>query len=248
MMEKVVCFGASLTAGTVSANYLELLAARPALAGYRFSNHGVNADLAWNGLQRLGAVVAEEPSAITILIGTNDVNATMSERNRLRYLSFNHLPVTPTLAWYEENLRAIVSRLRRETAARLALISLAVLGEDLAHEANRKIAVYNQVIRELASETGAAYLPLHETMLAYLGAHAGDYETEGRPPPLPYRDGLVNTGNALARHAAGATWNEVSRHYGLLLTTDGIHLNETAAALLADLIEVWLLGGIAPIV
>ena len=81
----VVCFGASLTAGTVSFNYLDLLAARPSLAGFRFINHGVNGDLAWNGLERLDRVIAERPDFVTILIGTNDVNATMGERNLLRY-------------------------------------------------------------------------------------------------------------------------------------------------------------------
>jgi lysophospholipase L1-like esterase len=36
------------------------------------------------------------------------------------------------------------------------------------------------------------------------------------------------------------TWNEVSRRNGLLLTTDCLHLNETGAGMIADLIEGWL--------
>ena len=83
-MKTVVCFGASLTAGRVSFDYVELLNARPSLSGYRFVNHGVDGDLAWNGLQRLDKVIAGQPDAVSILIGTNDVNATMSERNLLR--------------------------------------------------------------------------------------------------------------------------------------------------------------------
>ena len=47
-MKTAVCFGASLTGGRVSFNYLELLQARPALADYRFLNHGVDGDLAWS--------------------------------------------------------------------------------------------------------------------------------------------------------------------------------------------------------
>ncbi len=80
-MKTVVCFGASLTSGTVSFNYLELLGARPTLADFEFINHGVNGDLAWNGLQRLKDIVVEDPDFVIIMIGTNDVNATMSERN-----------------------------------------------------------------------------------------------------------------------------------------------------------------------
>ena len=239
-MHTVVCFGASLTAGTVSFDYLELLRARPSLAEFRFVNHGVNADLAWNGLQRLDKVISDRPDFVTILIGTNDVNATMSERNLLRYNAFNRLPSSPSLAWYEENLAAIVRRLKQETEARLALLSLAVIGEDLEHEANRKIELYNESIRRLAREESVAYLPLHERMIAYLREHEED--RAALPPRLEYRDGLHNTGQALALHATGLSWDEISRRNGLLLTTDCLHLNSVGAGMIADLIEAWLIG------
>jgi lysophospholipase L1-like esterase len=237
-MKTVVCFGASLTAGTVSYNYLDLLSARPALAGFHFINHGVNGDLTWNGLERLDRVIAEQPDFISILIGTNDVNATMSERNLARYNAFNHLPSEPTLTWYECNLSAIIKRLKQETKARLALLSLAVIGEDPEHEAFRKVFLYNEVVRKLAREEATAYLPLHERMLDYLREH--ESERASLPPRLEYRDGLHNTGNALALHSGGLSWDEVSRRNGLLLTTDTLHLNSVGAGMVADLIEGWL--------
>ena len=239
-LQTVACVGASLTEGSVSANYVEMLSARPALAGYRFLNHGVNGDVAWKVLQRLGPVIAEKPDVVTLLVGTNDVNATLSERNLRHYLEFYKVPTTPTLEWFEENLRAIVGRLQAETEARSALLSLAVIGEDLEHEANRRIAIYNETIRRVAESTGVDYLPLYETMIAYLRAHEADYAN--LPPRLAYRDGLINIGNATALHAKGLSWNEVSRHNGLLLTTDCLHLNETGAGMIADLIESWLTG------
>jgi lysophospholipase L1-like esterase len=239
-MPTVVCFGASLTAGTVSFDYLELLRARPELAGFRFVNHGENGDLAWNGLQRIDQVIAEQPDFVSILIGTNDVNATLSERNRIRYHEFNQLPVEePTVGWYEENLRAIVIRLKRETTARLALLTLAVIGEDLEHEANRRIVLYNEVISRVARDEGVPCLPLYERMVAYLRAHEADRAS--LPPRLAYRDGLHNVGNALALHASGLSWDEVSRRNGLLLTTDCLHLNSRGAGMIADLIGEWLL-------
>jgi lysophospholipase L1-like esterase len=238
--ETVACFGASLTAGTVSFNYVELLQSRPALAGFRFLNHGVNGDLAWNGLQRLDRLVADQPDAVTILIGTNDVNATLSERNLHHYREYYHLSAEPTLEWYEENLRAIVRRLETETRARLALLSLAVIGEDLDHEANRRVVRYNDAIRRVADEAQAAYLPLYERMAAYLREH--EAERAALPPRLAYRDGLINIGNAVALHATGVSWDEVSRRNGLLLTTDCLHLNGVGAGMIADLIGSWLLG------
>src|ERR1700744_5972575 len=157
-MKTVACFGASLTSGTVSFNYLELLGARPSLADFEFLNHGVNGDLAWNGLQRLDKVEDDDPDFVVIMIGTNDVNATMSERNWLRYKSFNHLPTRPTLEWYEQNLKEIVVRLKKETTAKLALISLAPIGEDFAHEANKKGEQYNTVVRRIAHDENVDYL------------------------------------------------------------------------------------------
>jgi lysophospholipase L1-like esterase len=238
-MKTVVCFGASLTSGTVSFNYLELLGARPALAGFEFINHGVNGDLAWNGLQRLGRVIEDDPDYVTIMIGTNDVNATMSERNWIRYKSFNHLPTRPTIEWYEENLQEIVVRLKAETGAKLALLSLSPIGEDLAHEANRKVEQYNKVVRRIAHDEEIDYLPLHEEMIAYLLTHEGDRAQ--LPAMLEYRDGLHNTANALGLHSTGLSWDEVSRRNGLLLLTDTLHLNSIGAGIVADLIEAWLL-------
>jgi lysophospholipase L1-like esterase len=246
-VKTVVCFGASLTAGTVSFDYLELMRARPALADFKFVNHGVNGDLAWNGLQRLEAVIADKPDFVTILIGTNDVNATMSERNWLRYKSFNRLPASqeqPTLEWYEENLTQIVRRLKAETHARLVLLSLAPIGEDLVHEANRKIDRYNEAVRHIAEAEKIAYLPLHERMIAYLHAH--EVDRAQLPLMLKYRDGLHNTGNALALHASGLSWDEVSRRNGLLVLTDTLHLNSVGGGMIADLIEGWLLTLVPP--
>ena len=241
-MPTVGCFGASLTAGTVSFDYVSLLRARLSLDGFRFINHGVNGDLAWNGFQRLDRVIAQRPDYVTILIGTNDVNATLSERNRLRYHTFNRLPVErPDLAWYEENMAAIVTRLKRETRARLAVLSLPMIGEDLEHEANRRVPLYNEAIRHLAAREMIAYLPLHERMMAYLHEH--EPERANLPPRLAYRDGLINVGNALAFHAQGLSWDEVSRRNGLLLTTDGLHLNSIGGGMIADLITEWLLAG-----
>ena len=55
-------------------------------------------------------------------------------------------------------------------------------------------------------------------MLAYLRDHEADRAS--LPPRLAYKDGFTNVGNAIALHATGLSWDEVSRRNGLLLTTD----------------------------
>ena len=94
------------------------------------------------------------------------------------------------------------------------------------------------VIRRLAEEKGISYLPLHERMVAYLKEH--EAERVNLPPRLEYRDGLHNVGNALALHASGLSWDQVSRRNGLLLLTDCLHLNRKGAWIVADLIGEWL--------
>jgi acyl-CoA thioesterase I len=94
------------------------------------------------------------------------------------------------------------------------------------------------VIRRIAAEEDLSFLDLHDRLMMYLKEHEKD--RAGLPPRLAYRDGLINIGNALALHAQGLSWNEVSRRNGLLLTTDCLHLNDTGGAMIADLIEDWL--------
>ena len=129
--------------------------------------------------------------------------------------------------------------MKHETSARLALLSLAIIEEDLDHPANHQIERYNEVIRRLAAKEDIAYLPLHERMVAYLHEH--EAERADLPPRLEYRDGLHNTGNALALHSTGLSWDEVSKRNGLLISTDGLHLNSVGGSMIADLIEGWLL-------
>ena len=169
----------------------------------------------------------------------------MSERNWLRYKALKHLHVKPSLDWYESNLKTIVQRLKRETSARLALLSLAVIGEAPGHEAFRKVIDYNDAIRRIARDEETAYLPLHERMLDYLREHESERAT--LPPRLEYRDGLHNTANALGLHSSGLSWDEVSARNGLLLLTDTLHLNSKGANIVADLVEGWLLKNPPPV-
>ena len=101
----VVCAGDSITHGVMSADYLATLRARLGRDGYEFVNAGINGNLAWNVLQRLDDVVACRPDAVTLLVGTNDVLATLGPAWEPMYRRQQHIPVTPTLAWYVENLR-----------------------------------------------------------------------------------------------------------------------------------------------
>jgi lysophospholipase L1-like esterase len=229
---RVVCAGDSITQGAISVSYVEMLKRmRPDL---EFVNAGVNSELAYNLAERLADIVACGPDYVTILIGTNDVNATLGFKNAFGYLAMNRLPEPPSAEFYRQNLTGIVRRLKAETRARIALVSLPPLGEDLSHYANIRTEEYSRIIREIAAAEGADYLPLNESMRAYLEKIPGR-----RPEPLSAAG--KHMASAMRDHGfLGKSWDEISAANGYALLIDGIHLNTHGAAILASLIGGFL--------
>ena len=167
---RVVCVGDSLTRGQVSVDYVKMLASRDIGGSVSFTHAGVNGDLAFNVLQRLDSVIDLQPDAVSVLIGTNDTNASLSEKNIRMMTRMKKLPKRPTIEWYRENLTAIVDRLAKESSARIALLSLPVLGEELGSEPVRRSADYSAVVKEIADTRGVTYLPLNERQVGHLTA------------------------------------------------------------------------------
>jgi acyl-CoA thioesterase I len=233
----VALLGDSITEGLVSFNYVDLLEERLARERYRFLNAGVGGDTAWNLLQRLDPITESCPARVVVQVGTNDVLASL-RGGRLNPLNqrLKRLPRPVTPAWFGENIHAIVTALREASAARIALVSIPVLGEDLASEANDEVRVFNSVLARVAEERDVDYLPVHEAMAEVLRT-----ERDGR--------GVRFETARLARRLLAAfvlrvvlrrTWDEIARHNNLVLTTETLHLNERGAGILAAAIERWL--------
>ena len=73
----VALFGDSITEGLMSSNSVEVLAERMERVGYRFLNAGIGGDTAYNLLNRLRPVVESQPDSVVILVGTNDLQASL---------------------------------------------------------------------------------------------------------------------------------------------------------------------------
>jgi lysophospholipase L1-like esterase len=233
----VVLFGDSITEGQTSSNYVDVLAQRMEREGYRFMNAGIGGDTAYNLLNRLRPVVKSQPESVVIMLGTNDMQAYL----RGGYLQpiiqrMKKLPQAMTLELYSDTMRRVVLALQKDTSAHIALCSIPVLGEDLDSLPNRSVRLFNGALKDLADELGVAYLPVYETMEQFLRTH----QRESGVAFDESRAGAMMMSAMWDHNIRERSWDDVSAHYGLLLTTDTIHFNSRGAEIIADLIEGWL--------
>ncbi|MFD4461240.1 SGNH/GDSL hydrolase family protein [Nocardia sp. NPDC058480] len=211
-----VAAGASMTQGTLGADWVGALRADPRHRGYQFVNAGINGNTTADLLERIDDdIVACRPAAVTLLIGTNDVRDGLG------------------LEQYRENLRAIIERVKARTTAQIALMSLPPLGEDLDATINHTLAGYNAAIEQIAADTDVNYLPLHERMTEVL--------RQADTPGPEYSFTFVRALAAATQHyLLGQSWDQVARNGGMRLLIDHIHLNDRGGAIVADLTSTWL--------
>ncbi len=231
-MKVVVAVGDSITHGRVSANYVDELTSRRS-GSHVFINAGINSELAYNALQRVKDIAACKPDFVTILIGTNDVNAKISPESEERYIKNMKLPRPPDRDWYRENLNALVSEIRSSTGAKIALMTLPPIGEDPLSRPNHLVRQYNQIIRETAAAQKTAALPLNERMSAQLKKFTANNRCQSNEELL--------VAMAVAQHfILRKSWNEISEFYSFHYLTDCLHMNEKGSRLAADLIEEFI--------
>lgn len=230
---RILFAGDSLTCGNMSADFTQIVAQKLE-DGYEYINAGVNADLAYNLLQRLDEIIACQPDFVTILIGTNDANATYGKHNQQVYTKLKKLPHPPSLFWYEENLRKIIEKLQKESTAKIALISMPLIGETIDHRIYQHLKEFVEVAKKVAMQMQIAYLPMHETHLAFL-------QNSEKTASKKYKENHKLIEAAMLQHYIfGKTWDEVSQNHGFQTLTDFLHLNSWGANTIANLVEEWI--------
>ena len=229
---KVACLGDSITKGTVSYKWVAQLSEE--MKAFDFFNLGKNGDLAYNASLRIDEVTALQPDYVIILLGTNDVNATMTPANIKRYIKSKKLPQIPNKEWYTAMLEEIVTAIKQATNAKIVLCTLPFVGEDINGESNKKIRSYNEEITRLAQKHTIDTIDLYKNMERYL-ASLIHYK------PIGYQTSLMMMAKAIVRKFVfRQNWNTISKTNGLYLTTDTIHLNETGGRILAALVKEYL--------
>jgi lysophospholipase L1-like esterase len=239
-LETVACVGSSTTASKGTYRWIAELESRPQNARFRFVNLGVGGDLSFNTVRRVRRVSGLRPDRVIILIGTNDILAGVFPNFRRVVRVWKGLPYEPTAQRFRENLGLITRRLRRETDARIALSSLAPVGEDphsvdaVQSRLNGLCGAYNDVIREVSAREGTDYIEFHE-------AFQDELDRSKTAKPFTrfsftsfYRDYLVR--EMILRRS----FDEISRINGWEFHIDGIHLNTRGGRILTEAVQRFL--------
>jgi lysophospholipase L1-like esterase len=228
----VACLGESLTKGEVSYDWVADLQSRPQNASIRFVNLGVGGDHSYNALKRLTQVIQYHPDKVVVLIGGGDAICMVSATRERVFRIWKRLPQKHSLKWFGENVRQIVSQLKNETTARVALCSLPLIGEDPDSEVNRHIREFSMTIQQIANEEKVSYIPFFERMHEQVVASPGPaFESN-------FLFGFLSECRAAFElFVLHKSLDEVGRRGGWRFHVDGIHLNSRAGKILADLVQ-----------
>jgi lysophospholipase L1-like esterase len=232
--QKLIVVGNSLTHGTLSAKYTDLLSERLNRDELFIDviNAGKNGDQAFHVLNRITDIIKCRPDFITILIGTNDAVNSMDVNAAPIFFQRRKHPHPSTLAFFNSNLHSLVTRLKSETNAKIALLSLPPIGEDLNHPVAKASISFSKAIQDISKQLKVEYLPLHEIMVEYLNNHPAQ-------PKYEYKKRNLVFMKSLFKRILGYSSQKISKDLGFRLHIDFLHLNRTGASMIADIIEAF---------
>lgn len=230
----IVCFGDSNTHGNVSYDWVADLAKK--YTDYQFVNAGRNSDLTFTLLRRMENIIACKPDVINLLIGTNDINATLAESALKRYRRTNKIGANehPSIATFEANYRQIIHRLKTETSAKISVMSLPLMGEDLANQPNAEVMKYNTIIRDISTTFGLTYLPLFENQQYFLEQHPSQ-------PKFDFsRYFMLLTSSIFQHYYLNKSWDEITKTHGNQLSPDFLHQNAVSGKMIVQLMTSFI--------
>lgn len=232
----IVCLGSSTTAAKGTYNWIRELGERPQNKQFSFINLGVGGDLTFNALERLPKVIAFKPDKVFILIGANDILATVFPNLKAFFARWKNLPKDLSPAWFRQNVEKIVTELKEKTHAEIYLISLPQVGEDPAPvnriqaELNHKYEEYNNILKDVVKKEKIHYIPLYEELNKQILASPGKAFTKFSFLVF-YRDYIFR------EFILRKSFDEISKINGWKFHIDGVHLNTNGGKILLKLVQ-----------
>ncbi len=230
----VVCLGDSITHGKASHPFVETL--RQRLPDHTLINAGINGELSYNLLQRVDTVLACEPDAVAILVGTNDATASLMPMKQKKALAKKGLPAPPSVSTYRDWMRDLVTALQRGGVPRIAVLSPPSIAEDVEQPIGRRLAEVAAAARDVAEAPGVTYLPLFEQFQQILA------ESPVGPRAENDERNVLILWAILQHQLLGRSYDDIGRRFGYHLMADPLHLNGRGAKIVVELIEKWLTG------
>lgn len=223
-----IAFGDSLTQGNMSANWVNILKEKhPEI---QFLNAGMNADLTYTLLTRIDEIIACQPHFISLIIGSNDLMATLTPARMKRYYGLGKITEDANYEGFVSNYREIIELLTTQTTAKIFVASLPPITEDFTYEGNLKADQYSETIKETAQEFGLKYIPFREKLKSNMPNKSDQIQD------FTNSDNLIRMAG-LKKIFLGKSWNEIAASRKAKYMTDNIHLNDDAAEILAEMIE-----------
>ena len=181
----------------------------------------------------MDAIIKLNPERVSVLIGTNDANASLTEKDAKFYKKYQKLPQDPDEAFFIDNLNNIVRRFKSETSAKSCLVSLPTIGEDITQPEYSIAQKYSGLIKKIAIEHEVDFLPLFEKMDETL-------QTRDFHELFSHEQGNKAMLIAIIKHyLVGFSWTRIAKQRKFLFHIDQLHLNEQGAELVSDLITDW---------
>jgi lysophospholipase L1-like esterase len=206
-------------------------------------NAGQNSITSYTVLEeRLDMILqsCSQPDFVLLMIGTNDARALLYPSWARDVIRVNRLPQVPSLTNFANNLRGILDKLEQHSpTTQIAIATLPPMGENLQTRANSLIQEMNEVITSVVAEhpQRCTVLPVFARLV-----DAIERQSHGRSVPIRAWLPVCIVQNLLYQNLYPAVnWNRLSKPLGHVVLSDGLHLNETGAKLVADVVAEWLL-------
>ncbi|MCW7463533.1 SGNH/GDSL hydrolase family protein [Leptospira limi] len=227
---KIVFLGDSITHGRVSYDYVESIRKNPKLANALVVNEGINSRLTVQILEQLDSVIKLQPDNVFIMIGTNDLKATLSKEEYDQYASLWNLKEPVTEDSFVQNITTIVRRIQSETKAKIILFSPPILGEDPNSIPFLRSKRFAELTKEVATKQKVIYKPLHETLTTGLLSDQNLSKT-------PYAKNTWNMYWTIFKYYSTTySWNDLGESNGYYYLTDAIHLNERGGQVVESMV------------
>jgi lysophospholipase L1-like esterase len=211
---------------------------RPVNAGHTLINLGVGGDLSGNAIDRIPDVVAAQPYKIVVIVGGNDILASVFPNLARMLAGWKHAQRTPTPELYQQNLVRLIHGLQESTHAAIAVASLGQVGEDpdsanpVQQRLNELYELYRQIIRRTADNESISYIPFYERLHDHIQEKPGRAFTAFRLRSVYW--------DTFRHYVLRRSGDAIAAANGWRFHVDGIHLNSRGGLILADTIQEFL--------